>query len=64
MRSGTKHGWSLTISGNNERNGCEIMGKIVEISGEILDNPESITPATSLFVEYFYITVYIPFPRV
>ena len=29
-------------SGNNERDGCKIAGKIVEISGEILDNPEFI----------------------
>ena len=29
--------------GNNERNGCKIVGEIVEIIGKILDNPDSIT---------------------
>ena len=43
VRSGAKYGRSLTILGNNERNGCKIMGKIVEIIGKILDNPDSIT---------------------
>ena len=35
-----QYGRSLIISGNNERDGCKIAGKIVERSGKILDNPE------------------------
>ena len=48
--SGTKYGKRLTISGNNERNGCKITGKIVEIIGKILDHPELITISTMRMV--------------
>ena len=43
FRSGTKYGRSLAITGNNEKSGCKNAGKIGEILGKILDNPESIT---------------------
>ena len=49
MHSGTKYEKSLTILGNNEGNGCKIAGKIVEIIGKTLDNPELIARLTLLF---------------
>ena len=43
FHSGTTYREWLTKYGNNKRNSCKIWGKIVEISGKILDNSDLIT---------------------